>query len=173
MADAYQQAAHGAIGQKRKFSGLPYSVHPQQVVSLLVHYMGFQNEAVICAGLLHDVVEDTDISHEDILHIFGSNVANLVRGMTKDSYPGCTRAVKFSLEVARLNNCCPDVKSIKLADSICNMKDYIKDDPNYAYKVYVPEKRILIDEALKEGHNGLWMEADALITNFMENYNAD
>lgn len=171
LADIYQTAAHGACGQKRKFSGLPYSVHPRAVASLIVHHTGFAREDIICAALLHDVVEDTHITLDEIEGVFGSHVGDIVAGMTKDTYPGCTRAVKFSLETARLAKCGYAVKTIKLADSICNMQDYIKDDPKYAYEVYVPEKRILIDEALKDGHNGLWVEADSLITNFMESYN--
>ncbi|TQR60332.1 RelA/SpoT family protein [Campylobacter troglodytis] len=67
-------------GQKRK-SGEPYSVHPILVASLV----GFlsQNEAMILAALLHDVIEDTPHSEDELRDEFDSEVARLVRGLTK------------------------------------------------------------------------------------------
>lgn len=67
-------------GQKRK-SGEPYVVHPILVSCIVAYYGG--DEAMICAALLHDVVEDTNFSLEDVSRIFGEDVASLVDSLTK------------------------------------------------------------------------------------------
>ncbi len=67
-------------GQFRK-SGEPYIIHPILVACIVAHYGG--DETMIIAALLHDVVEDTDRSLEDVENLFGKDVANLVAGLTK------------------------------------------------------------------------------------------
>lgn len=67
-------------GQFRK-TGEPYIVHPMCVACLVAFYGG--DEAMICAALLHDVVEDTDISLENVSVDFGESVSQLVDGLTK------------------------------------------------------------------------------------------
>lgn len=74
----YALSHHGE--QKRK-SGEPYIVHPLQVAYILAN-MGL-DDATICAALLHDVVEDTDTSYEDLVNEFGQEIAIMVDGVTK------------------------------------------------------------------------------------------
>jgi GTP diphosphokinase / guanosine-3',5'-bis(diphosphate) 3'-diphosphatase len=77
---AYQFAEYAHRSQVRK-SGDPYFVHPVRVAEELV---GMQLDvASICAGLLHDVVEDTESTVDDIQRHFGPEVAELVDGLTK------------------------------------------------------------------------------------------
>ena len=75
---AYAEKAHS--GQKR-VSGEPYFIHPCEVAKILID-LGM-NEATIAAALLHDVIEDTDATEEDIKNEFGEEVLNLVSGVTK------------------------------------------------------------------------------------------
>ncbi len=74
----YAKEKHGT--QCRK-SGEPYIIHPVQVAYILAD-IGL-DEATICAALLHDVVEDTEVTHEDIVRDFGEEIANMVAGVTK------------------------------------------------------------------------------------------
>ncbi|MDR2341926.1 MAG: RelA/SpoT family protein [Campylobacteraceae bacterium] len=67
-------------GQFRK-SGEPYVVHPLVVASIVAHYGG--DETMVVAALLHDVVEDTETTVEDVEKLFGEDVANIVEGLTK------------------------------------------------------------------------------------------
>ena len=77
---AYDFANEKHKGQLRK-SGEPYIIHPLQVAYILTTID--MDEATICAALLHDVVEDTEITHEDLIKEFGEEIANLVDGVTK------------------------------------------------------------------------------------------
>ncbi len=77
---AYNYANDNHKGQLRK-SGEPYIIHPLQVAYILATIE--LDESTICAALLHDVVEDTQITHQDIINEFGQEIADMVEGVTK------------------------------------------------------------------------------------------
>ena len=77
---AYKYAEEKHKDQKRK-SGQPYIIHPLNVAYILAK-LGLDTET-ICAALLHDVVEDTDSTYNDIKELFGTDIANIVEGVTK------------------------------------------------------------------------------------------
>ena len=77
---AYNYAVSHHGDQKRK-SGEPYIVHPVNVAYTIAE-LGL-DEQTICAALLHDVVEDTDATFEDIVEEFGQEIAEMVDGVTK------------------------------------------------------------------------------------------
>ena len=77
---AYDLAKSQHEGQLRK-SGEPYIIHPVQVAYILAT-LGL-DDSTICAALLHDVVEDTNITKKDIIEKFGEEIANMVDGVTK------------------------------------------------------------------------------------------
>lgn len=69
-------------GQCRKGTNIPYIVHPMEVMQILT--ANGCNETVILAGILHDTLEDTQTTPEDILHNFGQDVLDLVLGESED-----------------------------------------------------------------------------------------
>ena len=77
---AFNYANEKHKDQKRG-SGEPYIIHPINVAYILAE-IGL-DEATICAALLHDVVEDTESTHEDLIGIFGQEIADMVQGVTK------------------------------------------------------------------------------------------
>ena len=77
---AYNFAAEHHKGQKR-MSGEDYIIHPLNVAYILADLQ--MDDSTICAALLHDVVEDTDVTNEDIVKNFGEEIAEMVAGVTK------------------------------------------------------------------------------------------
>ena len=132
---AYNYAAEKHKDQKRN-SGEPYIIHPLQVAYTLAE-MGL-DEKTIAAALLHDVVEDTDSTHEDIVKEFGEEVAEMVEGVTKLS------TIQFaSVEEKQVENyrkmflaMGKDIRVIliKLSDRLHNMRTlkYLKRDRQIA-----------------------------------------
>ena len=76
---AYEYANNLHQWQKRQ-SGEPYISHPLNVAYILAEMHA--DKDTVCAGLLHDTLEDTDITKEDIAHDFNQDIANLVDGVT-------------------------------------------------------------------------------------------
>ncbi len=120
---AVEYARNKHKDQKRR-DGSPYIIHPLAVAEIVVE-MGLDTDAVLGA-LLHDCIEDTDASHEDIEKIFGQTVAELVEGVTK-----LTRANFSSTEQAQMENLrklfmamSKDIRVvlIKIADRLHNMR---------------------------------------------------
>ncbi len=74
----YALTCHG--DQKRK-SGEPYIIHPLNVANILASLS--MDTATICAALLHDVIEDTEVTHEDLVRDFGEEITEIVDGVTK------------------------------------------------------------------------------------------
>ena len=79
---AYELANNLHDGQKRQ-SGEPYIIHPLSVAIILSEMKA--DKDTICAGILHDTLEDTHITKEELIHEFNSDIANLVDGVTKIS----------------------------------------------------------------------------------------
>ena len=76
--------AHSAHKDLRRRSGEPYILHPIAVAKIVLNEIGLGSTS-ICAALLHDVVEDTDYTVEDISNHFGPKIAQIVDGLTKIS----------------------------------------------------------------------------------------
>jgi (p)ppGpp synthase/HD superfamily hydrolase len=158
-------AAHAACGHRRKHSGIAYINHPADVVRILETEATGVTTRMIMAAWMHDVVEDTKITTDFINEHFDVAVARMVHGLTNERPEGFNRAQRHDHNVVRLSKTARDVKTIKLADCIANMRDIIREDPNFA-PTYLAEKRDLLDRALVGGCPVLWDIADNIITNY-------
>lgn len=155
----YARVAHAATGQKRKYTNEPYFVHPQEVANIIRSIGGCPD--MIKAAYLHDVVEDTAITIQDIKEEFGYNVAYLVNGVTDTSKPeDGNRAERKRIDRDKFRGAPGHIKSIKLADLISNTTSIVAHDPKFA-KVYLAEKLELL-EVLRGGDEGLWERAHKL-----------
>ncbi len=154
-AEQFAVQAHGP--QKRKYTGDPYIVHPievSQIVKTVPH-----TNAMIAAAILHDVIEDTEATYDDVAVNFGTVVADLVDELTDVSKPeDGNRAVRKALDRAHLAKASADAQTIKLADIISNTKDIKANDPKFA-KVYIPEMKALL-EVLDKGDKDLIKKAE-------------
>ena len=81
----FATAAHEAVGQKRKYTGEPYIVHPAEVAMITIRLKG--TPEMVAAAWLHDVVEDTQVSIDVVKMLFGDHVADLVGWLTDVSKP--------------------------------------------------------------------------------------
>lgn len=119
----YALVAHG---NQRRVSGVPYILHPTSVACILVD-LGMDTES-ICAALLHDVVEDTEITYEDVKKEFGVEIANLVDGVTKLTkipYSASSREDQQAENIRKMLIAMSNdirVIIIKLADRVHNMR---------------------------------------------------
>lgn len=152
-ARTFATTAHGSIGQLRKYTGEPYIVHPIAVADI-VRSVPHRQE-MIAAAYLHDVVEDTPVTIEEIRFHFGNPVAELVDWLTDISQPSDgNRRARKSLDLQHTAEAPPEAKTIKLADLIDNTLTIAKYDPTF-WKVYMKEKQALL-AVLQEGDPLLW-----------------
>ncbi len=157
----FAQEAHR--GQVRKYTGEPYITHPI-AVSEIVDTVS-SDEEMIVAAILHDTVEDTDTTLDDIRDVFGLRVSLLVDDLTDVSQPGDgNRAIRKKKDLEHTAKASPDAKTIKLADLIHNTQSIVAKDPKFA-KTYIAEKALLL-EVLTEGNQELHKRAMALVDNY-------
>lgn len=134
---AFNFANQAHKGIKRR-SGEPYIMHPLAVAKIVCNEIGLGSTS-ICAALLHDVVEDTDYTIEDIENIFGPKIAQIVDGLTKISGGifgdrASEQAENFKKLLLTMSN---DVRVIliKIADRLHNMRTLGSMLPNKQYKI--------------------------------------
>ena len=153
-------AAEAHASQTRKYTNEPYITHPVSVAHMVAEVSG--TPEMIAAALLHDTVEDTPVTVEQIEMEFGGAVAELVRQLTDVSRPqDGNRAHRKALDRAHLGKGSAEAKTIKLADLIDNSGSIQKHDPKFA-KVYMAEKKLLL-EALADGDARLLSRAKAIV----------
>lgn len=170
IARAFAIAAHAAVGQRRKYTGEPYHVHPERVAEWVRSAGGDDN--MIAAAWLHDVVEDTQVTLEFIEREFGSDIAELVDWLTDSQTPNDgNRATRKSNEAERLGRSPARAQTIKLADLIDNTSSIVTYDPGFA-RVYLREKEALL-EKLRDGDRQLRIVAHARMLNGMDQLGMD
>jgi len=141
---AAQFARNAHERQKRKYSGLPYIVHPARVAGrVAVHPLA--DEEMVAAAFLHDVVEDTPYTLKEIEAEFGQRVAQLVNELTKpDAISHEVRSGRKGRELKQLADASQRAKIIKLLDRIDNLQD-MRDAPREFVEQYCQESRNLAD----------------------------
>jgi len=121
-------AAHKHRDQRRKDAqASPYINHPIALADVLVNEGGVTDVEVLCAALLHDTVEDTATTHEELANAFGSRIARIVGEVTDDKL--LPPAERKRLQVEHAPRLSQEAKLIKLADKICNLRDIVVRPP--------------------------------------------
>ncbi len=134
---AYRFAKEAHKGVRRR-SGEPYILHPIAVAKIVISELGLGSTS-ICAAFLHDVVEDTDYTKEDIEAVFGTKIASIVEGLTKIS--GGIFGDKASIQAENfrklLLSMSTDIRVvlIKMADRLHNMRTLGSMRPEKQYKI--------------------------------------
>ena len=143
----FASAAHAAVGQRRKYTDEPYIVHPIAVAAIVATIS--DDPRMRAAALLHDVVEDTAVTIEDIRHHFGGWIADRVGELTDVSRPGDgNRRIRKTIDREHSASASAEGQTIKVADLIDNSRTITAHDPDFAI-VYMREKRMLLDALTK------------------------
>jgi len=160
-AQVYAMAAHAAVGQKRKYTGEPYIVHPAEVASIVASVPGSTPD-MVAAAWLHDVIEDTGCTFTAVHMAFGIDIATLVGWLTDVSKPtDGNRAKRKAIDREHTAQAPAEAQTIKLADLISNSKSIMQYDPDFAV-TYLAEKKLLL-EVLTKGDPGLHAEASKYV----------
>ena len=154
---AIEFATKAHKGQFRKYTGEPYITHPLAVMEIVRGVPGHTQEMLV-AAVLHDVVEDTDVSLMEIQEEFGNVVSDLVLHLTDISKPEDGNRLKRKRKDAEwYAQGSAEAQTIKVADFIDNTKDIAQNDPRF-WEVYKMEKLYALD-LLQEADVDLWHQA--------------
>ncbi len=168
---AYELAEKAHEGQKRS-SGEPYISHPVAVAYILVEYL--MDTDTIVSALLHDVVEDTDISLDTLRKKFGEDVANLVDGVTKIGLVPLNTKEEQQAENIRkiLMAMSKDIRVIiiKLADRLHNMRTLTFRPPHKQRKTSVETMNFYAPIAHRLGMSNVKEEMEDLAIHFLDPY---
>ena len=121
-------AAHKHRDQRRKDAeASPYINHPIALADVLMNEGGVTDIEVLCAALLHDTVEDTDTTPEELVDTFGSRIARIVAEVTDDK--ALPKSERKRLQIEHAASISREAKLVKLADKICNLRDVVDRPP--------------------------------------------
>lgn len=162
----FARQAHKGV---RRLSGEPYIMHPIAVAQIACEEMGLGSTS-ICAALLHDVVEDTDYTVEDIENIFGPKIAQIVDGLTKISGGifgdhASAQAENFKKLLLTMSD---DIRVIliKICDRLHNMRTLASQPKNKQYKIAGETLYIYAPIANRLGLNKIKTELEDLSFKF-------
>jgi len=105
----------------------PYINHPIELAELLVNEGGIADINIIVAAILHDTVEDTDTTAQQLERIFGNDIKNIVIEVTDDK--SLAKEERKHQQIEHAATCSQQAKLVKLADKICNLRDILESPP--------------------------------------------
>ena len=141
---AIQFAVRAHSGMERRGKGFPYIVHPMEAMAIAATMT--PDQEVLAAAALHDVVEDTDVTLEDLRSLFGDRVALLVD--TESDRPGMREDWRARKEdsLRRLAGASRDGKIVALGDKLSNMRaiarDYATEGESFWRRFYIQDKAV-------------------------------
>jgi len=121
-------AAQKHSAQRRKnAAATPYINHPLEVAHHLAEVGKVNDEDILVAALLHDTIEDTETTEQELRELFGEAVARLVLECTDDKR--LPKAERKRLQILNAPHKSPGAKQIKIADKTCNLRSILQDPP--------------------------------------------
>lgn len=129
IARALDYAARKHVSQRRKGEAKePYINHLAEVAHLLAEATQGADTDLVIAGLLHDCIEDQGVSYEELVELFGADVAGLVRDVTDDKT--LIKAERKRLQVERAPHKSDRAKMLKIADKTSNLRAMLTSPPS-------------------------------------------
>lgn len=125
---AAQFAAHKHRDQRRKdVEATPYINHPLELAYILSTEGGVTDPLVLAAALLHDTIEDTETTYEELRGAFGVRVADIVIEVTDTKFLG--KEARKRLQISKAGRSTAGAKQVKIADKLCNLRDILAGPP--------------------------------------------
>jgi len=129
LAQAISFAAKKHKNQKRKGAdGEPYINHPLEVLNLLANIGNVEDYDIFITAVLHDTIEDTETTKEEIAELFGEKVCQMVLELTDDK--SLPKAERKQLQIEHAPRISVGAKQIKLCDKISNIRDITENPPH-------------------------------------------
>lgn len=146
IAELFAKRSHS--GMMRKDDITPQSKHLEDVVSRMKS-IGIVDEELLCAGWLHDIIEDTNIDFDYLFEKFGTRIATLVLSLSKNT--SLPRKQREQAYIKQLRDACNDAKLVKLCDISANLGTLKNYDASRSKKIRVAKqlRRYLV--AIKDG----------------------
>lgn len=148
---AEQLARRAHEGQKRKYSGEPYIVHPEAVAmraSKIGGLSAYARDTLCAAAWLHDVLEDCpEITEQEILDECGREVLDLVKELTNPSKGmKAPRAERKRIDREHITKASAMARALKKIDRTCNLRDILHEEADQSFlRLYLKESRDLYD----------------------------
>jgi len=121
-------AAEKHRNQRRKDADAsPYINHPIALANVLANEGGVSDATVLCAAALHDTIEDTETTENELTTTFGSHVSSIVLEVTDDK--SLEKHVRKQRQIEHAPHISTEAKLVKLADKICNLRDILASPP--------------------------------------------
>lgn len=121
-------AADKHRNQRRKdVEASPYINHPIGLADVLANQAGVEDERVLVAAILHDTIEDTETTEQELVRLFGQEVADIVLEVSDDK--SLPKAERKRLQIEYASTLSRRAKLVKLADKICNLRDVASSPP--------------------------------------------
>ncbi len=170
VSEAAELAARRHLGQQRKGrNGEPYINHLAEVANLLSVASNGEDAELVAAGWLHDTIEDTDTSHDELAQRFGLRVAGLVEEVTDDmTLPKSERRQLQVLEAPKKSD---GAKQIKIADKISNIRARVFFEPDFEQQLELMDY-VGWAEKVMAGCRGVNAQLDALFDEAVANARA-
>lgn len=125
---AAQFAAEKHRDQRRKDADAsPYINHPIALANVLANEGGVTDAEVLCAALLHDTIEDTETTADELRALFGDAITAIVLEVTDDK--SLPKEERKRLQIEHAPHASPKAKQVKLADKVCNLRDILASPP--------------------------------------------
>lgn len=105
----------------------PYINHPIAVANVLATEAGILDPVTLCAAVLHDTIEDTETTADELEEMFAAKITQIVLEVTDDK--SLPKEVRKQLQIEHAPQLSPQAKTIKLADKICNLRDTLTQPP--------------------------------------------
>lgn len=152
--DSVRYAALKHAKQRRKAANakvVPYIVHPLEAAQILAE-VGITDEDILIAAVLHDTLEDTDATEDDLRFKYGERVLSIVQEVTDDKE--LSKAKRKELQISQAAKKSYAAKLVKAADKTSNMKDCVRNPPGWsteAMRGYAGHARMVVTALNSQG----------------------